>query len=195
MSEQHVCPVWVGHLLSSPLRKLFENPFKILSPYIKEGMTVIDAGCAMGFFSLPMALMVGPNGKVICIDMQEKMISKLYRKAKKKNLNDRIEVRVCRQYSLRTDNLDGVADFVLASAVVHEVPDSSSFFTQLFSTLKEGGALLVIEPSHHVSPEDFSNTIKTASNAGFTLVNELKLRRRIAALLEKPAQPEMKPSL
>ena len=189
MSEQHVCPVWVGHLLSSPLRKLFENPFKILSPYIEEGMTVIDVGCAMGFFSLPMARMVGPNGKVICIDMQEKMVSKLYRKAKKKNLSDRIEVRVCSHDSLRTDNLEGVADFVLASAVVHEVPDSSSFFTQLFSSLKEGGELLVIEPSHHVSQKDFSNTVETASSAGFTPVNEFKLRKRLAALLNKPAQP------
>ncbi|MCK4671914.1 MAG: class I SAM-dependent methyltransferase, partial [Candidatus Aegiribacteria sp.] len=188
-SEQHVCPVWVGHLLSSPLRKLFENPFKILSPYIKEGMTVIDVGCAMGFFSLPMALMVGPKGKVICIDMQEKMVSKLYRKAKKKSLNDRIEVRVCKQDSLKTDNLEGVADFVLASAVVHEVPDRSSFFTQLFSTLKEGGELIVIEPSSHVSQKEFSNTVETASNAGFTLVNELKLRKRMAVLLNKPAQP------
>ena len=189
MSEQHVCPVWVGHLLSSPLRKLFEDPFKILSPYIEEGMTVIDVGCAMGFFSLPMALMVGPNGKVICIDMQEKMVSKLYRKAKKKNLNDRIEVRVCKQDSLRTDNLKDVADFVLASAVVHEVPDRSSFFTQLFSTLKEGGELLVVEPSHHVSREDFLKTLETALNAGFALVIELKRKNRITALLSKPAQP------
>ncbi|MCD4847627.1 MAG: class I SAM-dependent methyltransferase [Candidatus Aegiribacteria sp.] len=189
MSEQHVCPVWVGHLLSSPLRKLFENPFKILSPYIKEGMTVIDVGCAMGFFSLPMAEMVGPSGKVICIDMQEKMVSKLYSKAKKKNLNDRIEVRVCKQDLLKTDDLDGMADFVLASAVVHEVPNSSSFFKQLFSTLKEGGALLVIEPSHHVSPEDFSNTVETAKKAGFALVSELKMRKRMAALLNKPVRP------
>ncbi len=192
MPEQHVCPVWVGHLLSSPLRKLFENPFKILSPYIKEEMTVIDAGCAMGFFSLPIAEMVGPNGKVICIDMQEKMVSNLYRKAKKKNLNDRIEVRVCRQDSLKTDNLEGMVDFVLASAVAHEVPDKNTFFTQLFNTLKEGGELLIIEPSSHVSKMDFSHTVETASNAGFTLVNRLKLKKRIAALLKKPVQPDLR---
>ena len=189
MSEQHVCPVWVGHLLSSPLRKLFENPGKILSLYIEEGMTVIDVGCAMGFFSLPMAEMVGPNGKVICMDIQEKMVSKLYRKARKKNLSDRIEVRVCRQDSLKTDNLEDMADFALASAVVHEVTDSGSFFTQLFSMLKEGGKLLVIEPSLHVSQEEFSNTVETAEKAGFVLVNGLKLRKRMTALFEKLTHP------
>ena len=68
MAEEHVCPVWVGYLLASPVRKLIQNPKKLLSPYVEEGMTVLDAGCAMGFFSLPMARMVGPNGKVICGD-------------------------------------------------------------------------------------------------------------------------------
>lgn len=37
MAEQ-VCPVWIGYFLLSPLRKLFQNPNKILSPYVKDGM-------------------------------------------------------------------------------------------------------------------------------------------------------------
>jgi len=40
----HVCPVWVGYLLASPLRKLLQNPDKILAPYVKPGMTVLDVG-------------------------------------------------------------------------------------------------------------------------------------------------------
>ena len=189
MSDKHVCPVWMGHLLSSPLRRLIENPFKILSPYIEEGMTVIDVGCAMGFFSLPMALMVGPSGKVFCIDIQEKMVSKLYRKAKKKNLSDRIEVRVAKENSLNTDDLESVADFVLASAVAHEVSDRSSFFSQLFSMQKESGELLVLEPSFHVSQKDFSITMEAAKNAGYALCSGLELRRRRTALFKRPSQP------
>ena len=92
---EHVCPVWVGYLLASPLRKLIDNPVKELSPYISRGMTVLDVGCAMGFFSLPMARMVGSQGKVICVDLQEKMVQNLYRRAKKKNIHGRIEARVC----------------------------------------------------------------------------------------------------
>ena len=41
---KHVCPVWVGYLLASPLRKLFHNPKKILGPYVEEGMKVLDIG-------------------------------------------------------------------------------------------------------------------------------------------------------
>jgi len=40
-------------------------------------MTVLDIGCGMGFFSIPLAPMVGPNGKVIWVDMQEKMLQLL----------------------------------------------------------------------------------------------------------------------
>ena len=71
---ERVCPLWVGYLLASPIRKLLQNPKKILSPYIEEDMKVLDIGCAMGFFSIPLARLIGSNGKVICVDMQKKMI-------------------------------------------------------------------------------------------------------------------------
>lgn len=182
---EHVCPVWVGYLLSSPVRKLYENPKKILSPYVKEGMTVMDAGCAMGFFSLPMAEMVGTEGRVICIDLQEKMVTKLFKKAKKKNLNGRIEVRVCKKESLRADDLAGSVDFVLAAAVVHEVPDSKSFFTQLCETLKDGGKLLVVEPSGHVTGDSFRHTIEIAESSGFTVISRPNGKRKYTVLFEK----------
>ncbi|RPI92319.1 MAG: methyltransferase type 11, partial [Spirochaetales bacterium] len=62
MSQAHVFPWWGGYLLLGPLRKRRVDPAKLLEPYIYEGATVLDAGCAMGFFSLPMAVMVGPAG-------------------------------------------------------------------------------------------------------------------------------------
>lgn len=70
MAEK-VCPVWVGYLLASPIRKLFQNPQKMLGHYIENGMKVLDVGCAKGFFSLPITRMVGSNGRVICVDMQD----------------------------------------------------------------------------------------------------------------------------
>src|SRR5437868_8621484 len=109
MSER-VCPVWVGYLLASPLRKFAPNPDKILSPYVKEGMTVLDIGSAMGFFSIPMAQMVGPEGKVICVDMQEKMLERLQKRAHKAGVADRIETRLCGQDTLRLQDVKGTAD-------------------------------------------------------------------------------------
>ena len=48
-----VCPWWLGYFLASPIRKLVHDPRSILEAYVKSGMTALDIGCAMGFFSLP----------------------------------------------------------------------------------------------------------------------------------------------
>ena len=185
MAEEHVCPVWVGYLLASPVRKLIQNPKKLLSPYVEEGMTVLDAGCAMGFFSLPMARMVGPNGKVICVDMQEKMIAALEKRARKAGLTERIETRLCDQNSLGLNDLEGKIDFALASAVVHEVPDASGFFSELSEAMKPGGSVLVAEPSGRVEGEDFEVTISVAEQHGFKVMDRPQARRSRVALLEK----------
>jgi len=148
-------------------------------------MTAVDVGCAMGFFSLPMAEMVGPEGRVICIDLQEKMVQKLYRRAKKKGLLNSIEARVCMFDCLNVDDLENTADFVLAAAVVHEVPDAASFFAELYGIVKDGGKLLVVEPGGHVSEEGFGATVDAAVKCGFTILENSGTRRRHRALFQK----------
>ena len=72
--KEHICPWWIGYILASPLRRLLQNPRKILDPHVKPGMIMLDVGCGMGYFSLAMAETVGPEGKVVCVDLQPKMI-------------------------------------------------------------------------------------------------------------------------
>lgn len=180
-----VCPVWVGYLLASPVRKLLQNPEKILSPYVKQDMKVLDAGSAMGFFSLPLARMVGPNGKVICVDMQEKMIQSLKKRVRKAGLLDRIELRICSQNSLDLDEFKGKIDFAFASAVVHEIPDASSFFSEIYEGIKLGGKFLVIEPKGHVSEKDFEVSILVAGKNGFSVIDNPKIPRSRSVLFEK----------
>lgn len=74
---EHVCPVWVGYLLLSPPRKLWESPRKVLGPYMSPGMTVLEPGRGMGFFTLPASQMAGPEGKVLAVDIQPKMLQKV----------------------------------------------------------------------------------------------------------------------
>ena len=183
--EEKVCPVWVGYILLSPGRKWFENPKKLLSPYITEGMTVLDVGSAMGFFSLPMAKMVGTTGKVICVDVQEKMIQKLEKRARKAGLSDIIETRVCSHHSLGLDDLKEKVDFVLAYAVVHEVPDAANFFSEIFDVLKTGGKIFLAEPKGHVSEDDLKTTISIAEEKGFSLINKCNIRKSRVVLLGK----------
>ena len=182
---ERVCPVWVGYLLASPVRKLFQNPEKILSPYVREGMKVLDIGCAMGFFSLPLAELVGSNGKVICVDVQQKMISSLEKRARKAGLSDRIETRVCDHDSLGLDDLKQEMDFALASAVIHEAPDSHRFFSEIYETIKPNGRFLVVEPKGHISEKDFRITLSVAEQSDFTVIESPQIARSRAVLLER----------
>ncbi len=141
-----VCPWWLGYLLASPLRRLLQDPVEIVKPYAEEGMTVMDVGCGMGFFSLPLANLVGEKGRVVCIDLQEKMIKGLVTRAQKAGLTDRIDARVCSQSSLGVSDLAGKIDFVLAFALVHEVPDKDILFSEIHRAMKPAAKLLVAEP-------------------------------------------------
>jgi ubiquinone/menaquinone biosynthesis C-methylase UbiE len=182
---EHVCPVWIGYLLASPLRKLLQNPTRILGPYVEPGMAVVEVGPAMGFFSLPLARLVGPSGKVLAVDVQAGMINALSKRAKRAGLMEQLEPRLGSAASLGLTDYQGRIDFALAFAVVHEVPDPANLFTELFTLLKPGGRLLLSEPAGHVAQPAFEAMIATAREAGFQVVDRPAIRRSRSSLLKK----------
>jgi ubiquinone/menaquinone biosynthesis C-methylase UbiE len=178
---EHVCPWWVGYLLVSPIRRWFQDPEKILSPYISEGMTVLDIGPGMGFFTIPAAQMVGDTGRVIAVDLQEKMLKSLVKRAEKAGVAGRIVAKLC-----EPDNLGASEpiDLCLAFNVVHEVQDASGLFSQIRAVLKPTGRLLLAEPGGwHVSEKDFDATLTKASDAGLKLIARPEIRRSQSAVL------------
>jgi ubiquinone/menaquinone biosynthesis C-methylase UbiE len=178
-----VCPFWVGYLLINPLRKLFENPNKILGPYVQEGMIVFEPGCGMGFFTLPLARMVGPTGRIVATDIQPKMVSTLRRRAQKAGLSGRIELRLIQENGLGITDLSGKVDFAVALHMVHEVPDQASFFTEIRQSLKQDGKLLFVEPKGHVSQDQFEASVTIAEKAGFVSEDlQGKMGDRVALL-------------
>jgi len=180
-----VCPWWLGYFLACPIRRFLENPDRLLSGMVQPGMTVLDVGCAMGFFTLPAARLVGPEGRVIAVDLQEKMISSLGRRARRAGLSDRIETRVCSEHTLGVGDLNGSVDLVLALHVVHEVPDRDRLMSELYQATRQSGHLLVVEPKGHVSADDFATTVAAAERAGFAMVRHCLARRGRGALLVK----------
>ena len=162
-----VCPPLVGYLLLNPLRKLLENPDKMLAPFVQEGMIVLEPGCGMGYFTLPLARMVGPKGRVVAVEIQPKMLSVLERRARKAGLLDRIELHQIGPDGLGVKGLSGAVDFAAALHMVHEVPDQASFLTEVLKALKPGGKLLVVEPKGHVSQDQFEQTVAAAEKIGF----------------------------
>ncbi len=176
----------MGYVIANPLRKIGENPKKILAPLVEPGMTAVDLGCAMGFFSLPLARMVGDDGRVVCVDLQRRMLSTLERRARRRGLDHIIETRECAEDDLGLDDLLGRADLVLAVHVVHEVPDPERFLAACRAVLRPFGRLLVIEPKGHVSAEDFERTVQLAHKVGFMDCGLLPPGRGLQRLFENP---------
>jgi tRNA A58 N-methylase Trm61 len=180
-----VCPWWLGYVLISPIRRWMQNPAEIVGPYVRDGMTVLEPGPGMGFFTLELARRVGERGRVIAVDVQPRMIAGLKRRLEKAGLADRVDARLAKEQSMGVEDLAGKVDFTLAMAVVHEMPDAGGLFAQISAATKTGGTVLLAEPSGHVTEEIFSAELKAATDAGFRVDERPAVKRSQAAVLRK----------
>jgi len=181
-----VCPWWLGYFLLNPLRRVVQSPERVVGPYVREGMTVFEPGPGMGYFTLPLARRVGPRGRVIAADVQERMLASLRRRASRAGVADRIETRHVTGGDPGLADLRGQVDFVLAFAVVHELPDQERFFAEAVAALKPGGRMLLAEPSGHVSEHAFEATITKAGAAGLWVERFPSLWSSRAAVMARP---------
>lgn len=181
-----VCPWWLGYWLLCPVRGWLQKPGEILAPYVRRGMTVLEPGPGMGFFTLELAERVGPSGRVVCVDVQQQMLERLRRRASKSGVLERLELRLAPTESMGIADLEGLVDFVLAFAVVHEFPDARKFFEETATVLKTNATMLLAEPRGHVNTQRFESELQTAQLCGFTVEARPMIRRSHAAVLRKP---------
>jgi ubiquinone/menaquinone biosynthesis C-methylase UbiE len=180
--NNHVCPWWLCFTFDNLLRRLVQNPEKIIESYVHSGDTVLDVGPGMGYLSIPLAKIVGENGKVFAADVQEKMLNALQKRAKRAGVEKRITLHLCKKDSL---GLNIKFDFALAFWMIHEVPEQESFFKEIRSLLKPNGNLLISEPTIHVTKAMYEETVKKAIRAGFTLKSNPKIFLSRSALFSK----------
>jgi ubiquinone/menaquinone biosynthesis C-methylase UbiE len=139
----------------------------------------------MGFFTLELARLVGPEGRVIALDVQPEMIAGLRRRAQRAGLIDSIETRVAPATTMALEAYEGAVDFVLAFAVVHEMPSARTFFAEAARAMKPGASLLLAEPAGHVREDDFANELALAAEAGLVTTGRPSISRSQAAVLKK----------
>lgn len=171
-----VCSHSHSFILDNFIRRIFQNPGKIVGPYVRSGDTVVDLGCGPGYFSMEMAGMVGESGRVICVDLQPEMLDKVRAKAKKKGVSDRIRLHRCTRNGIGLEK-EVKADFILAFYMVHETPDPGAFLSEAKALLRPGGICLIQEPWFHVSKSAFRSTLDTALAQGFRQTGEGSVKR------------------
>lgn len=177
-----VCPWWLCYGFDNPLRRLFHDPERLLGPYVRPGMTVVDIGCGMGYFTIGLARLAGPEGKVIAVDLQQRMLDALGRRARRAGVADRIVLRRCLEESL---GVEEPADFALAFWMAHEVPDQLRFFSEIFTFLKTEGRLLLVEPKVHVAQGSLEKTLAVCREVGFRILEEPAVALSRAFLMGK----------
>jgi ubiquinone/menaquinone biosynthesis C-methylase UbiE len=180
-TKNRVCPVERAGGLDNFFRKLLQNPRKILAPYIREGMTVLDLGCGPGFFTIEMAKMMHGTGKVIAADLQEGMLQKIEQKIAGKEIANSIKLHKCGDNSI---GITEQVDFILAFYMIHEVPDKKNLFKELKSLLKPDGKLLIVEPLVHVSKDSFIIMTESLESIGFNVLDKPKVFFGRALLLK-----------
>lgn len=177
-----VCGVELAGALDISLRKLLQNPWKILKPFIREGMTVADLGCGPGFFTIEMAKMVGKKGKVTAVDLQDGMLDIVRKKVSNSDLQNIIKFHRC---SADKIGLSESFDFILVFYMLHEVPDQSVFMNEVCSLLKASGRVLIVEPKFHVTKNDFDNSKMMMKKSGYKIIEEPKVLFSRSVVLEK----------
>lgn len=180
--NRHVCPWWLCFTFDNIFRRLIQDPYKILKPYIKKGDTILDVGPGMGYFTISLAQLAGVEGRVIAVDIQEKMLRALKKRAEHAGVGKHIIIHLCSPDFL---GIKEKVNFILAFWMVHEVPDRKLFLNELFSALEDNGTFLLVEPSIHVRGVDFEETVNLALQAGFSLRERPRIFTSRAVLFAK----------
>ena len=181
--EGHVCPWWLIRTFDNPLRRLFHRPEQVLSGLVRSGDQCLDVGCGIGYFTVPMAALVGDRGSVTAVDVQPRMLEGVARRAARRGLEARIRLR------LATDAgplVEQPVDFVLAFWMLHEVPDQAGLLRSLFAALRSGGRFLLVEPWLHVSGEAFAASAARATAIGFEVLAKPAIALSRAVLFARP---------
>lgn len=114
------------------------NPFSVGE--LRPGERVVDVGCGAGIDSLIAARMVGPDGRVIGVDMTPAMLAKARQSAARAGL-DTVEFREGYGEALPVE--DGWADVVVSNGVLNLMPDKAAGLAEMARVLRPGGRLQV----------------------------------------------------
>lgn len=144
---------------------------------LKRGMSLCDMGCGNGFYTIPLARLIGDEGRVWAVDIQPEMLIELRKKAEQEALDNIIPILG----SVHDPRLPKeCVDLILLVDVYHEFSHPVHMLERIRAALKPGGRVALVEfraeddsvpirPEHKMSKEQI---LKEFPANGFKLVAE-----------------------
>jgi SAM-dependent methyltransferase len=179
------CPAWLRWFVE------LDNPFfpnvhaKAIVQHLdlQPGMRVLDVGCGPGRVTIPLAEKAGPQGQVVAIDLQSKMLRRAEEKARQAQLNN-ISFR---QIKVGEGQFDFTQfDRAVLVCVLGEIPNREAAFREIFHALKPGGILSVTEVIADPHFQGQNTVRKLGTAVGFHEKGLFGSRFSFSLLLEKP---------
>jgi len=167
------CPASLTWLVDNPIRRRYMRP--VLDRVgIQHGERVLELGPGPGTFTMEAARRVGPEGRLIAVDIQPKMIAQVEKRVREAGLTN-VETHVADAYHLPLD--DESVDRAFLVTVLPEIPDQARALAELRRVLrspeptegKPGGVLSITEEFPDPDYLFAFETIQRVEAAGFRL--------------------------
>jgi ubiquinone/menaquinone biosynthesis C-methylase UbiE len=159
------CPPWLVPLLENPYVEAVAGAVLLLERAdVAPGMRVLDAGCGPGRLTLPAAARVGPDGRVLAVDLEPRMLERLRERLAAADVHN-VETLVA---GLGDGKLPAAAfDVAFLVTVLGEISEPAAALREIHRALRPGGVLAVTEvlPDPHYQP--VARVRALAADAGF----------------------------
>lgn len=162
---------------------MFSDPQKNIEQFhVDPGMKVVDLGSGSGFYSMACASVVGESGRVIAVDINRELLSKLKKEAEAAGFTNLDIVWGDIDEPGGSTLAKGFADRVLLTNTLFQVENRENVIKETRRILKDKGRLLVVDwsesfgglgpqPADVVAKEDVE---KMCSDNGFTVEREIR---------------------
>jgi ubiquinone/menaquinone biosynthesis C-methylase UbiE len=125
-------------------RDAWQKPGDLISRMaISKGSTVADIGCHEGYMSFKLSAVVGDQGRVYAVDVEQNKLEKLEAHAKERGVTN---VKTIKGDYDDPKLPDATLDAVIIVDTYHEMDDHDDILSHVFKSLKTGGRLVICEP-------------------------------------------------
>lgn len=176
------CPAFLSWLVDNPVAR--RRALTVLGHLrLAPGMNVLDAGCGPGRLAIPIAAAVAPDGRVLAVDMQARMLARARAKAAACGIAN-VDFL---QAGLGQGKVPaGRFDRALLSWVLGEIRDRPAALREIYAALKPGGFLLVSEVLADPHYQRLATVKALAGESGFRAGVRRGSLFRYSLALEKP---------